>query len=113
MGATCAAVQHGHLSGRCAWSSVHANLGLREDPALTPHPAFLRLGPDATMRGDAYRRWLDEPLLPEDVQAIRLTCSRNALGDPRFQAMVEKALNRPARLRAPGRPRSSVAAESA
>lgn len=87
------------------WSSVHANLGLRLDPLVTPHPVFVGLGADPRARGAAYRTWLYEPIDPEEQQAIRAHLAQErALGEPRFQAMVEKTLNRPACVRRPGRP---------
>jgi putative transposase len=86
------------------WSSVHANLGLRIDPLVTPHPVFLDLGADRGARGDAYRAWLDAPIVPKEQHAIRAHLAQErALGEPRFQAMVEKTLNRPACVRRPGR----------
>lgn len=40
------------------WSSVHANLGLIDDPLVTPHPRFLALHPERATRSDIYRQWL-------------------------------------------------------
>jgi putative transposase len=89
------------------WSSVHANLGLCNDALVTPHPLFLRLGCDRASRAAAYRSWLYAPLRPNDLQAIRDHLrQQRALGDTRFQQMVEKALNQPARLRPCGRQRA-------
>lgn len=87
-------------------SSVHTHLGLAQDPLLTPHPVYIGLGPDRTRRADAYREWLLGPLDPEELARIRAYMAQEkALGDARFQAMVEKALNRPAVIRPRGRPR--------
>ena len=71
---------------------------------MTPHDVFLQLGPDVVSRTASYRAWLYASLAPEDLQAIRDHLRQErALGDTRFQAMVEKALNRCARVRPPGR----------
>jgi putative transposase len=89
------------------WSSVHANLGLRHDRLVTPHPVFHGLGANDATRRHAYRAWLYEPLIPEELQAIRDHLKQErALGDTRFQTMVEKTLNRPAAVRPPGRQRA-------
>ena len=45
----------------------------------------------------------------EDLQKIREHARQErALGSPRFQTMVEKALGRPVMLRTPGRPRKEA-----
>src|SRR5690349_5309152 len=41
-------------------SSVHANLGLSEDPRVSPHPVFLAQDRDAQTRAASYRTWLRE-----------------------------------------------------
>ena len=88
------------------WSSVHVHLGLRPNSRITPHAAYLALGQDAQERSAAYRALLLEPLASEQVERIRdHVRQERALGSPRFQAMVEKTLNRPACVRAAGRPR--------
>lgn len=89
------------------WSSVHANLGHATDGLVTPHPVYVGLAPDDASRCALYRNWLYEPLVPEDVAAIRAHLRQErALGDARFQAMVEKALGRPVAVRGPGRTRT-------
>ena len=87
------------------WSSVHASLGLSDDPLITPHPGYLALGVDAAQRACRYREWLLQGIHEDDVQAIRSHLQQErALGDPRFQAMVEKTLNRPVAVKPRGRP---------
>ncbi len=87
------------------WSSVHAHLGLHHDTRWTPHATFIALGADEDQRRATYRA-----LLTESVSAVDLTTisdhmrQERALGSPRFQAMVEQALGRPAAIRRPGRP---------
>lgn len=89
------------------WSSVHANLALRADPLVTPHACFIAMGSDAPTRAAAYRQWLSEGVSEDDLTTIRSHLRQErALGDTRFQAMVEKALNRPVACRPNGRPRN-------
>ena len=87
------------------WSSVHTHLGTAQDPLLTPHPVYVALAADRASRAAVWHRWLNGPLDPEELARIRAYMAQErALGEPRFQAMVEKALNRPATLRPRGRP---------
>jgi len=96
-----------------AWSSVHANLGRRFDTLVTPHACLLGLGEDPASRIAAYRQWLHAPDDQSELHAIRAhTLQQRAYGDTRFQAMVERTLNRPAALRAPGRPATRCADQS-
>ena len=92
------------------WSSVHVHLGLRSNSRITPHAGYLALGGDPESRAANYRALLLEPLTDDVLGAVREHLRQErALGSPRFQAMVEKALNRPVRLRPPGRPVRSAA----
>ncbi len=97
------------LAGRAEdyrWSSVHTHLGLAQDPLVTPHPAYLALDHERARRAAVYRQWLHAPLDPDELQRIRIYMAQEkALGDPRFQAMVEQALGRHAAARPRGRPR--------
>jgi len=88
-----------------SWSSVHANLGLRFDSLVTPHPCFLALGADANSRRTAYRDWLHAGEDEEQLRMIRShLAQQRTYDDSRFQAMVERTLNRPASVRPRGRP---------
>jgi len=88
------------------WSSVHANLGLRHDPLVTPHESFLAMASDAAERAAAYRIWLREGVGSDELLAIRQHLQQErAFGSHRFQAMAEKTLGRPVSLRRAGRPR--------
>ena len=94
------------------WSSATANLGLTDDACITPHEAYLSLGPDRACRGQAYAEWLAAGLAEEDLETIRAYIRQErALGSPRFQAMVAKTLNRPVVVRPRGRPRKLVRLE--
>lgn len=88
------------------WSSVHTHLGRAQDPLIAPHPAYLALAADRRSQAEAYRLWLNAPLDADELARIRAYMAQEkALGAPRFQAMVEKALGRPATVRPRGRPR--------
>jgi putative transposase len=56
----------------------------------------------------AYRQWLDAGIAPDDLQRLRAYANQErALGDERFQHMVETTLGRPATCRPRGRPRQA------
>lgn len=87
------------------WSSVHANLHLQPCPLLQPHPTFMALGEDTATRAARYREVLMEPLGQDQLDAVREHMRQErVLGSPRFQAMVEKTLQRPVCVRHVGRP---------
>lgn len=93
-----------------SWSSVHGNTGAVSDGLITPHAAWLTLGSTVEGRCGAYRQWLQAGMDAEDEAAIRAHMQQErALGSPRFQAMVEKTLNRPVKCRPRGRPRADTA----
>lgn len=90
------------------WSSVHTHLGRVRDPLVAPHPIYLALGADTATRATAYRQWLQHGISDDDLAAIRRHLAQErALGDQRFQRLVERALNRPVACRGPGRPRKA------
>jgi len=91
------------------WSSVHANVGLISDKLVTPHRVYLELDRDPIKRTLAYQTWLREGLDNEDLDRIRIHLQKErALGDQKFQAMIEKAIGRPVAARPPGRPRRLI-----
>lgn len=88
-----------------AWSSVRTHLGIAQDPLVVPHPVYMGLGDSRDVRAAAWRHWLHAPLDADETGRIRAyMAQQRALGEPRFQAMVEKALGRPAAVRPRGRP---------
>jgi len=96
------------------WSSVHGNTGMAPDRLITPHAAWLALGATAEVRCQVYRQWLRTGMEAEDLSAIRAHMEQErALGSPRFQAMVERTLNRPVKCRPRGRPRAGGAVTTA
>lgn len=95
--------------GDFRWSSAHTNLGTTQDPLITPHPVYLALGSTMESRAANYREWLDAGVGDEELAQIRRYVSQQrALGDARFQAMVEETLNRTAGFRPRGRPRKKA-----
>lgn len=88
------------------WSS-HRGIALgQHDPMLSSHEAYLGLGPDARLRGEAYRA-LFAAALPETTLAeIRIYLQQQrALGTDRFRHRVEAKLQRYAGVRSAHRPR--------
>src|SRR5690606_37011449 len=89
------------------WSSARANLAITTDACVTPHRAFLAWGIDAKARALRYAQWLRAGIPHPELVAIRLHVRQErALGSPRFQASVARALNRPVAVRPRGRPRT-------
>ena len=87
------------------WSSVHVHLGRRSDPAITNHDVFEATGSTPRERADRWTDWLRAGVSDDDLVDIRRHMQReSALGDARFQAMVEQAVNRPVACRPRGRP---------
>lgn len=88
------------------WSSVQGNLQRRDDPMLTPHPAFRALAATARNRTAVYARFLRDVNASADLPAIRShSAKQRPLGDAAFLRMVEKTLGRPVAMRRQGRPR--------
>ena len=79
-----------HVPEDYRWSSVHTHLARARDPLITPHPLYLAMGKDNTERARAYQRWLDAGIAPDDLrQLLAYASQERALGDVRFQQMVE------------------------
>ena len=67
---------------------------------------YERLAADAGLRCAHYRALVDDVISDEDMAAIRLYAQRQrALGSFRFQAQIERQLQRRADIGRPGRPR--------
>ena len=65
----------------------------------------LLLVPFCSARANAYRTWLMSRSDDEELARIRTHMAQEkALGNPRFQAMLAKTLNRPVDLKPRGRP---------
>jgi putative transposase len=93
------------------WSSVHASLAAAIDPIITPHPTYLALHQEPQQCGALYRKWLQEGIGEDALQAIRSHLRQErALGDAWFQVMLARTLNRPVAVRPRGRPRGTAEA---
>lgn len=88
-----------------AWSSVHHHLGIRRDPVLTPHPAFIGLARDSAARSLAWRDVLALGLARSALEAIREHARQERpWGSPAFKHEVAKAVGRDVRMARRGRP---------
>jgi hypothetical protein len=91
----------GHPAACCpAWCVKGLYKGVRfikpsklnePDPFISA--LYLALDQDATTRTEAYRAWLHAGVSDDDLQSIRAHLQQErALGDVKFQNMVQKAL---------------------
>lgn len=91
---------------RFPWSSCASLCGEHDDPLLSPHPVYMRLGATRAERGTAYRSLLREVLSTDELEAIRTYLQQQrALGRDHFRAMVETKTRRFAGIRPAHRPR--------
>jgi len=87
------------------WSSVRVYLGLEHNPMLTTHPCYTLLGPTPEARANAYSEWLRASIQPDERERIVIyVAQERALGSPRFQDMVGRALQRSVVCKPAGRP---------
>jgi putative transposase len=95
------------------WSSYCHNAYGDPDPLITPPSQYDSLGPTAADRRRTYRALFDAPLEESTLRRIRRATERgDALGDERFVAHVEAALQRPVTRGPRGGDRRSPAARS-
>lgn len=91
-------------------TSASARDGGRADPALSHPPEYWQLGNTPFEREAAYRALLAQGLPEARVRTLRHAALGGwAAGLPAFAEQVQQALQRPARPRAPGRPRRTAA----
>lgn len=77
------------------WSSFAANAGIAQDPCITPHAEYLRLGRDGSERSREYRGLFGAGLAPELLNEIRLTTNAGyALGSEAFRIDIGSKLGR-------------------
>lgn len=87
------------------WSSCASLCGGRDDPLLSPHRTYARLGNSREERGAAYRSPLAEVLSDDDLQAIRTYLQQQrALGRDDFRERVEARTRQFAGIRPAHRP---------
>lgn len=95
------------------WSSHRHNAFGDANPLITHRPEYIDLGPTPALRQCAYRQLFHVALTAQELEAIRLHLNKDcALGSPRFQAEIEAAARRRARVVGLGRPKKKGAAES-
>ena len=95
-----------------SWSSYRANGEGADDPLITPHDAYQRLGGDDDERRFHYRALFGEAPDVECVDEIRDATNGNyALGNDRFKAAIERLLGRRATRGKSGRPAASYLRE--
>ena len=91
--------------GEYRWSSFRANAGGDRDSMLSGHPEYLILGPDDSMRREAYASLFGSLADPSSVDEIRsATTGGFALGDKSFRERIAERLQRRVERGAPGRP---------
>lgn len=88
------------------WSSYRTNGLGKADTLVRPHEQYIQLGNTQDERLAAYRELFSAHLEPDQISAIRQATNGNyALGDGRFQAEIERVLERRAAPGKSGRPR--------
>lgn len=88
------------------WSSYAANAGHRRSDLITAHSNYLSLGPSKNTRKEAYRQFVGQGIDQEALDEIRNATNGNfVLGDNRFKAEIEQALQRRVSPGQTGRPR--------
>ena len=91
------------------WSSYGANAHERENPLLTEHLLYSRLGLSGPERRRAYRHLFRGALSGHDLAAIREATNKGwVLGNDRFREKIERLSGRRAAPKARGRPRGEV-----
>ncbi len=97
-------------AGEYGWSSYGANAGGAEDPLITPHPEYERLGRSAKARRAAYEAQAQIPSSEAMLTRIRDATNKSwVLGDTAFCEEIEGQLNRRALPRQRGGDRRSAA----
>lgn len=77
------------------WSSYRAHAEGRDDPLVSDHPVFRRLGRSHAERQEAYRALFKRPLDEEFVEDLRKATNGGwAMGGETFKRQIAKALKR-------------------
>ena len=91
------------------WSSYRANALGEHDPLLSPHPLYLALGADASGRRMAYRSLFASQLDPQTLRDVRACLQTGTpLGNGRFRARIEQALDVKVGYSGRGRPKKTA-----
>jgi putative transposase len=76
------------------WSSYHANATGKKDELITPHPLYLDLATEPSLRQDRYHALFKHALTEQQLSDIRNSTNKNgALGNELFKEEVEAMLN--------------------
>ncbi len=87
------------------WSSYRTNAEGRDDPLITPHDQYRRLGRTWATRRETYRALFKAQFDARELNEIRDATNGNyALGTQRFQEQIEAALGQRAQRGKAGRP---------
>lgn len=99
----------GDESAMPAWSSQAAHFGAAADALLSHPPAYWSLGNTPFEREAAYRRRFERGLTSAELLAVEQALRGGwVLGSNDFAERLRHSSGRPARPRAPGRPRKAV-----
>jgi putative transposase len=92
------------------WSSYGFNADNQDDPLVTPHPEYEKLGRGQRSRRNAYAKMFSDPIDQGLLERIRNATNKAwVLGDADFCAEIERLLNRRALPRPRGGDRRSAA----
>jgi putative transposase len=92
-----------------AWSSHRCYVFGTDDPLVTKHPIFDRLGADPTSRRSAFRELFGKPIEAGLIERIRATANQGwALGSDIFLDQAEAILGQLVRPPKRGRPRKQA-----
>lgn len=92
------------------WSSYHYNALGKDDPIVTPHLEYKRLGVTGAERQAAYRQRFKTRIPEMSLEAIREATNKAwVLGSDRFKRTIEKMAERPVTSQGHGGDRKSAA----
>jgi putative transposase len=93
-------------AGEYRWSSYRSTALGGDDPLLTPHDEYLRLGRDAAARRYAYRELFRHHMDDSALHDIREALNQElVLGSERFKDRIDQMVSRRVRPGKSGRPR--------
>ena len=99
-------------AGDFAWSSHARNAFGAKDHVVTPHPAYIALGPTDAVRATSYRGMFDQVQPDQDLEEIRLRLRQErALGSEEFHDLVRAGSSRsptPGRAGRPPKPSGQI-----
>jgi putative transposase len=91
------------------WSSFACNGMGRPDALVSPHGAFLALGPTPAQRAASYRAFVAEGCQAIELESIRaMTSLHRAIGTEDFKRSLERSSGRPMGFARMGRPPREV-----